>query len=151
MIISENIPELDISYKKKIKSNFLVKITSSKSANEVLRMLWSNKIELCEEFMLLLLNRNNKCLGWIKVSQGSIEGTVVDIKIILAIAIKAFASAIIVGHNHPSGNLNPSSSDITLTKRLKECCKLFEIKLLDHIILSGDIDQYFSMSDEGII
>lgn len=143
------ISEIDIIYKKKVKSSQLPKITSSNDANELLRSIWSDKIELCEEFVLLLLNKSNKCLGWVKISQGGTSGTVVDFKLILGTAIKAVANGIIVCHNHPSGNINPSTQDINCTKRLKECCKLFDIELLDHIILSGDTENFYSFIDNG--
>lgn len=149
--IQNIITEIDIIYKKKIKSDQLPTITSSATANEILRNIWSDKIELYEEFVLLLLNNSNKCLGWIKISQGGITGTVVDNKIIIASAIKALATSIIISHNHPSGNIKPSQADIICTKKLNECCKLFDIKLFDHIILSGDTDNYYSFADEGNI
>ena len=145
------ISEIDIVYKKKYKSSELPKVTSSTMAHELLRSIWSDKIELYEEFFLIVLNRTNKCLGWIKLSQGGISGTVVENRLIIAIAIKAAASGIIIAHNHPSGEIKPSESDIKITKRLMECCNFFDIKLLDHIILSRDTDTYYSFGDEGIL
>lgn len=143
------ISEIDIIYKKKIKSKDLPKIDCSATTNEILRNVWSDKIELYEEFVLLVLNRANKCLGWVKISQGGISGTVVDSKIILAIALKAAASGIIVAHNHPSGGTIPSQADKSCTRRLKECCSLFDITFLDHMILSGDTNDYYSFADNG--
>lgn len=151
MRVRENITEIDILYKKKIKSANLVLINSSQKANKVLRSIWSDKIELLEDFVVLVLNRGNKCLGWVKISQGGLTGTMADSKLILAIAIKSAACGIIVCHNHPSGEVKPSANDITLTKKLDDCCKLFDIKLLDHIILSGDSDHYYSFSDESLL
>ena len=143
------ITEIDIVYKKKVKSSDLPVIINSARASEILRSIWSDKIELCEEFILLLLNNSNKCLGWVKISQGGMSGTVVDYKIILACAIKSAATGIMISHNHPSGNINPSQADIHCTKRLNECCKMFDIKLIDHVILSGDTDSYYSFADNG--
>ena len=143
------ITEIEIVYKKKIKSSELPLITTSEKANEILRSVWSDRIELCEEFILLLLNNSNKCLGYVKISQGGIAGTIVDFKLILACAIKAAACGIMISHNHPSGNIKPSQSDISVTNKLKECCKLFDIKLIDHIILSGDTESYYSFADNG--
>lgn len=149
---SENIvSEIDIVFKKKIKSNELPKITTSCEANSLLRNVWSNKIELCEEFIVLLLNNSNKCLGWTKISQGGYTGTVVENKLILVTAIKTAATGIIIAHNHPSGNIQPSQADLHLTKKLNECCKLLDIKLIDHIILSGDTETFYSFADEGIL
>lgn len=143
------IPEIDIIFKKKIKSNNLPIITTSAKSHELLRTIWSNKIELCEEFLLLVLNNSNRCLGWIKISQGGITGTIVETKLIIAVAIKAAATSIIVAHNHPSGKIVPSKADIDCTRKLYECCKMFDIELLDHIILSGDTGEYYSFSDNG--
>jgi DNA repair protein RadC len=97
----------------------------------------------------LLLNRANKCLGEYKVSSGSTTGTVVEPKFIFAAAIKANASGIILAHNHPSGEFNPSSADITLTKKVKDGGLLFDILVLDHIIVTRD--DYYSLADEGLI
>lgn len=151
MEVEENIPQIDIIYNKRVKSNKLIQLSTSERTNEVLRLIWSSKIELCEEFVLLLLNRANKCLGYIKMSQGGICGTVVDSKLILGIALKSAATGIIISHNHPSGNAQPSMEDIKLTKRLNECCRLFGIQLLDHVIISGDTEHYYSFADEGAI
>ncbi len=145
------ISEIDIVFKKKIKSSELPVITKSEEANKILRGIWSSRIELCEEFILLLLNNANKCLGWVKISQGGLTGTVVDNKLILVTAIKTAATSIIIAHNHPSGNIKPSHADIMITRRLNECCKLLDIKLTDHIILSGDTEKYYSFADEGNI
>lgn len=149
MIKKSNISEIEFVFKKKVKSSERPKIIKSEEANLLLRSIWSNKIELYEEFVLLVLNNANKCLGWIKISQGGITGTVVENRLILAAALKTAATGIILAHNHPSGEVKPSQSDINCTKRLSECCKLFEIKLLDHIILSGDSNDYYSFADDG--
>ena len=102
-----------------------------------------------EEFWLMILNRANKIIDTKNISKGGVSGTVTDIKIILKIAIEKTASGIIVCHNHPSGNIKPSQSDIELTKKLKEACKLVDIPLLDHIIVS--YSEYYSFADEGIL
>ena len=145
------ISEIEIVFKKKIKSSELPKITTSAEAHEILRSVWSDKIELYEEFLLLLLNNSNKCLGWVKISQGGFTGTVVENKLILAVAIKSAATGIIVAHNHPSGGIIPSQPDIKCTRQLNECCKIFDIKLIDHLILSGDTEKYYSFADDGNI
>jgi DNA repair protein RadC len=102
-----------------------------------------------EEFWLLLLNRSNKIIERTKISQGGISGTVADVRIILKLAIEKLASALILCHNHPSGNTKPSDADVTITQNLKESGKLMEIVLLDHIIVTDG--SYFSFADEGII
>jgi DNA repair protein RadC len=95
------------------------------------------------------LNRASKPLGWVKISQGGITGTVADPRLIFQAALLTNSSALILSHNHPSGNLNPSQADIELTRKIKEGGKILEISLLDHLIISGD--GYYSFADEGMI
>ncbi len=102
-----------------------------------------------EEFWLLMLNRANRVLGRFKVSQGGLSGTVIDTRIILKKALDNLASSIIVCHNHPSGNKQPSDADIKITEKLKKAAEMVEIKLLDHVIIADK--SYFSFADEGII
>lgn len=103
-----------------------------------------------EEFWVLLLNRSNHLIEKIKISQGGISGTTVDIRIMLKQALEKLASALIICHNHPSGNIKPSEEDISLTKKIKEAGKIMDIRLLDHVIVS-DCASYFSFADEGLI
>ncbi|MBL7870526.1 MAG: JAB domain-containing protein, partial [Cyclobacteriaceae bacterium] len=98
---------------------------------------------------VMLTNRANKVLGIFEVSTGGISGTVADPKLIFAAAIKAAASGIILSHNHPSGNLQPSQADIDLTRKIKEAGRFLEIQLLDHIIITTE--GYYSFADEGLI
>jgi DNA repair protein RadC len=102
-----------------------------------------------EEFWLLMLNRANRVLGRYKVSQGGLSGTVIDTRIILKKALDNLASSIIVCHNHPSGNMQPSDSDVKITGKLKKAAEMLEIKLLDHVIIADK--SYFSFADEGLI
>jgi DNA repair protein RadC len=102
-----------------------------------------------EEFWIILLNRANKIIDKQRISQGGISGTVTDIRIILKSAIETSASALILCHNHPSGNLKPSDADISITRKIKESGKLMEIELLDHLIVTDG--NYFSFADEGIL
>ena len=102
-----------------------------------------------EEFWILVLNRANKVLDQIKISQGGIAGTVIDSRIILKHAIDRLASSIILCHNHPSGNLKPSDADVTITTKIRDSCKTMDIQVLDHIIIADN--SYFSFSDEGLI
>lgn len=107
-------------------------------------------MEFLEEFVVLLLNKSNKVIGLFRVSRGGTCGTVVDIKIVFAAAIKAMASGVILAHNHPSGNLQPSHADIDLTRKCCEGGKLLEIAVLDHLILSPD-EGYYSFADEMML
>lgn len=102
-----------------------------------------------EEFWLLLLNRANRVLGRFKVSQGGLSGTVIDTRIIMKKALDNLASSIIVCHNHPSGNTQPSEADVKITEKLKKASEMLEIKLLDHVIIADKA--YFSFADEGLI
>jgi DNA repair protein RadC len=102
-----------------------------------------------EEFWLLLLNRANEVIRPVQVSQGGVSGTVADPKIIFKLAIECLASAIILIHNHPSGNLKPSEADKDLTRRLASAGKLLEIPILDHLIFTDT--SYLSFADEGLM
>lgn len=144
-----NLAEIKVAYSTKIKFRDMEKITSSRDSESMLRKIWSSHLELREEFYLLLLNRANKVIGWHCISQGGISSTVVDIRLIFSIALKCVASGIIVAHNHPSGNLQPSEADIALTKKINEAGKLLDITLLDHIILTNE--SCYSFADEGLL
>ena len=123
------------------------KISSSKDAFDLLK---SELMDLPrEEFWVLLLNRAHRVIKKKKVSEGGVSGTVADPKIIYKMALEELASGIIVAHNHPSGNLTASQSDIDLTKKLKEAGRFLEVQLLDHLIIAGQ--KYFSFADEGLL
>ncbi len=122
-------------------------ISSSKDAFEILQVNLSDSP--FEEFWILLLNRANKVIGKHQISQGGVAGTVADPKRIFHLALQNLASGIILCHNHPSGNIKPSTQDINLTNKINEGAKLLEIKLLDHIII-GD-ETYYSFADDGMI
>ncbi len=100
-----------------------------------------------EEFWVLLLKRNNTIIDKVKVSSGGVSGTVADARIIFKSAIQRLASAIILVHNHPSGNLKPSESDHSLTKKLKAAGETLDIPVLDHVIVADS--GYYSFADEG--
>jgi len=123
------------------------KITSSKDAFDILK---GDMMDLPkEEFWVLLLNRANCVMKKKRISEGGVAGTVADPKIIYKLALEELATSVIVAHNHPSGNLQASQSDIDLTKKLKEAGKFLEIQLLDHIIIANQ--KYLSFADEGMI
>ncbi|KLT67093.1 RadC family protein [Pedobacter sp. BMA] len=142
--------EIEISYKPKFKSVERPQIDSANKAYQVLINNWDlNKIELVEEFKIILLNRRNRVLGIVNISQGGMSGTIADPKIIFAVALKACASGIILSHSHPSGESSPSEADIKLTRKLTEAGKLLDLQILDHIIVCSD--GYYSFMDEGMI
>jgi len=102
-----------------------------------------------ENFCVILLNRANKVLKTVKISDGGITGTVVDPRKVFKIALDNNATSIILGHNHPSGQLTPSDADIQLTKKMKQAGDMLDLPVLDHIIV-GD-GNYYSFADEGIM
>ena len=102
-----------------------------------------------EEFWIITLTRANKVVAKHQISKGGVSGTVADIKLIFKKAIESLASAIIIMHNHPSGNLKPSTSDIKLTNKLVETGSIMDIPVLDHLIIAND--SYYSFADEGLI
>lgn len=144
------VAEIQLTYKTEVKPSLRPKISGSRDAYNVLMENWDkSKIEFIEQFKVMLLNRANKVLGIFEVSSGSATGTVADPKLIFAAAIKGNACGIILSHNHPSGNLHPSQADIDLTKKMKDCGKLLEIQVLDHVIVTTE--GYYSFADEGLI
>ncbi|MEY5040629.1 MAG: repair protein RadC [Bacteroidota bacterium] len=135
----------ELGRRRKSDAEIITKISSSNDAYQILK---SNLCDLPhEEFWILLLNRANVPVKKIKLSKGGVAGTVVDVKIIVKEAINELASGIIIFHNHPSGNLDPSTADIQITKKIKEALLLVEINLLDHIIITPK--SYYSFADEG--
>ena len=100
-----------------------------------------------EEFWVLMLNRANKVIRKVRISEGGISGTVVDPKKVFKFALELHASSIILGHNHPSGLITPSEADIKITKKLVDAGKLLEIAVLDHLIIGQD--QFYSFADDG--
>ncbi len=122
-------------------------ILSSKDIAEYLRSQLQYKKH--EVFAVVFLNRANKILHHEIISEGGITGTVADPRIILRKALEHNATAIILSHNHPSGNLKPSKQDEDLTYKIKEAAKYFDIVITDHIIVSDE--GYFSFADQGIL
>lgn len=102
-----------------------------------------------EEFWLMNLNRNNQVISLRRISEGGWHSTIVDPKKLFSKALQEKASAIIVAHNHPSGNLNPSVEDKRITTKLRRCGVDLELPLLDHLIIAAD--SYFSFADEGVL
>lgn len=107
---------------------------------------FEDDINIYESCFIILLNRANKIIGWYKVSSGGLDATIIDKRIICKVAIDALSAGVILVHNHPSGEVNPSSADIKMTKEVKDCLKLFDVVLVDHVILSEK--KYYSFTDE---
>lgn len=124
------------------------KITSSKDASFIFNSVMGNLPH--EEFWAIYLSRSNRILKTHKISQGGLSATVTDARLIMAKGIEVKASSIIIGHNHPSGNLDPSESDHTVTRKIKEAGRIMNMPVLDHIII-GHAQAYYSFADEGYI
>ena len=142
-------PEITISYKDNVKASERIKILSSETSYSYLKPFYSECMEHHEESYVMFLNRANKALGVSLISKGGMAETVMDVKIILQTALKVHASGIILSHNHPSGNLRPSEPDKQITSKIKEACKVLDLHLLDHIILTEE--SYYSFTDEGLL
>lgn len=146
-MVSETAIEYGLSCKK---SEFpRVKITSSEEASKFIRGFYGEDINIFESVYILLMNISGITVGYAKISQGGIVGTVVDVKIVLKYAIDSFAASVILAHNHPSGSARPSSPDIELTQKIKKALKIVDSKLLDHIILTDD--SYYSFGDNDML
>ena len=143
----EHVAEIQVSYRPAI-SNKPVIISALDAFIEMVEFFPSETIALQEKFVVMYLNRCNRMLGVYPLSTGGITGTMVDIRLILSVALKVAATGIILAHNHPSGNLQPSSADKMLTQKIKEACSFLDISVMDHIILNPK-GEYASFADEG--
>lgn len=123
------------------------KITSSNSVFELMQPVIGELPH--EEFWIIYLNNSNKVIQQMQLSKGGITSTLVDVRLALKNALEVGATAIILCHNHPSGNLSPSGSDKQLTQKLKTASESLDIKILDHLIVTEK--SYFSFADEGIL
>ena len=125
------------------------KINNSTTTAQLLRPYYGVNIDLREAFIVLMLNRANKPICIYVASIGGINGTVADPKTIFQSAILCGASGMIISHNHPSGNTEPSEADKRITKQFSEGGKLLDIAVLDHVILTEK--DYYSFADNGVI
>ena len=151
-LFTQNISEISVSYKNSVKASERPKISCSRDASEIMRNYMNDgnlQMEHREYFFVLLMNRANKVLGVSTISMGGMSGTVADPKIIFQVALKVSAASIILCHNHPSGNIKPSESDIRLTQKIKKAGSFLDLPCIDHIIITED--SYFSFADEGLL
>ncbi|PRX56239.1 JAB domain-containing protein [Flagellimonas meridianipacifica] len=145
------INEIEVSYRHEIPASLWKKIGSSADAAEVLYEHWDKgTIGLQESFKVVLLNNGNRVKGIYEISKGGITGTMVDLRILFAVILKSLTVGILLCHNHPSGTLKPSANDKSITKKIQNASKLFDIQVLDHIILAPD-GSYYSFADDGCI
>lgn len=145
-----NVCEIKLTYKPNFKVSDRPIVNSSLIAQRIFREQWDAGImQFLEEFKVMLLNRSNRVLGIIDISFGGISQVSVDVKVIFAAALKAGASCMILAHNHPSGNLKPSSADMQLTNKIVSAASLFDLNVHDHIIMTSE--EYYSYRDNGIM
>jgi len=144
-----SIPEITVSYKDNVKASERFVIKCSEDASRIFAQAHKDCMEHHEEVNVLFLNRANRVLGISCIGKGGLDGSVVDIRIILQTALKANCSSVMLSHNHPSGSQKPSQQDITITQKLKEGCKTVGLVLLDHLIITSE--GYMSFADEGLL
>jgi DNA repair protein RadC len=144
------VAEVELVYKSKVKASERPQIKTSKDCYDLLKLTWDEgKIELVEQFKVVLLNRAQRVMGIYEMSSGGTSSTVADPRLIFTAALKMNAINLILSHSHPSGTLQPSNADIALTKKLSQAGQLLEISVLDHIIVTAE--GYYSFADEGIL
>lgn len=142
------LPQLKVKVRATKGDEFYIK--NSDDVVKVLRNIFNaDTLQWTEEFIVVCLNRAHKVIGYYKVGSGGFSGVVCDPKVIMTMALQSAASAIIVAHNHPSGNINPSEADKTMTDKINGACKLLDMTLLDHIILTAH--SHYSFAEEGQI
>ena len=141
---------------KKTKNTFTInglenkKIKESSDIVRVLRSLWEkDTINAYEQSYVLYLNKSNNVIGYYHHSSGGIDGTIMDVQMISGMALKSLAKGVIIAHNHPSESTLPSDADKRITNQIKDALKVFNILLLDSIIITDE--SYFSFCDEGLI
>jgi DNA repair protein RadC len=139
------IREIDITFKEQ-KLHFR-NVRSSRDAYEFIKDVIFEGMEIQEHFVVLFMDQSGAITGFYRHSKGTINSTQVDIQLVMAIAIKTLAKGMIISHNHPSGNKQPSEADRQMTKRLKQAATLFGISLLDHLVVTKD--EFYSFADHG--
>ena len=144
---NQSLPFIEL---RSVQSDFpKVKIVNSSQAADFIRQFYTGDIDIFESSFILLLNRNNLTIGFAKLSQGGINSTIIDPRIVAHYAVKGLATSVILCHNHPSGNILPSDSDLQLTKKVFAGLELLDIVLLDHLILTSE--GFYSIADnEGV-
>jgi DNA repair protein RadC len=143
------VAEVELVYKTKVKASQRPQILTKKDCYELLMQSWDkNKIDLLEQFKIILLNMRNRVLGIYEVSSGGINGTIADPRLIFT-ALKANATALILAHNHPSGCVKPSRQEEMLTEKIKNAGLFLNIKVIDHLIVTTE--SYYSFADEGLL
>lgn len=149
--MNTKVKEITVSYQGGGNTKSDYKIHSSKDAAKLLFEQWDkNTIAVQEAFKVVMLNNAHKVKGIYQLSTGGITGTLVDLRILFAVALKSLTTAMILAHSHPSGTLTPSEADKKITYKIKRASEFLDIKLLDHIIIIPNGD-YYSFADNGIL
>ncbi len=142
-------PEIKITYSHHVPARERIKITSAYSAYDLAYSLYDEEtIEHVESTYAIYCNSATRVLCTMHIGTGGLTSAIIDPKVILQGALKANATAVFITHNHPSGSKHPSEADIRLTRRLKECCKLFDMLLLDHIIVTPEKGHFYSFAED---
>jgi DNA repair protein RadC len=142
------VAELSVTYNTQKGSKKRIK--SVVSCHSIIKSLWNMElINLQEEFLVLFINSSSKTIGYRTLNKGSMEQCPVDIKLLVSMALHCMASAVVIAHNHPSGNVMPSDSDKALTKRIKRALNIVDIRLLDHFIISKK--SYYSFAQRKLL
>lgn len=146
------ISEIEIHYKRAIHSlEESSRIFSSRQAHEAfIKCYDENKIGHKEFFLAMYLNNQNQILAVLQVSEGGINSTIADVRVVLQAALKLNATSFMISHNHPSGSCKPSESDKLLTNKMQAAAKALDINLLDHIIVTPN-SSYFSFADDALL
>lgn len=125
------------------------KVSSSRDIQEFARKIYKGTIGIYEDFYIALLNNSNQIIDFVHLSKGGLTATLVDVRILAKHVIESLSVGVILIHNHPSGTLQPSNADKVLTTKVIKALDFFDVKVLDHIILTEN--NYFSFADEGIL
>ena len=147
---SPRLAEIRAVYKSRTKARERKQIRHPKDVENYLRAVWNRgTLELTEDFLIVCLNGNHQAIGWVKVSSGGFNSAMVDPRIVFAVALQTAATAIILAHNHPSGNTEPSEEDKAMTRRLVEAGRLLHLMVIDHVILTKE--SAFSFAENGLL
>ena len=145
------VAEIELVYKPRYVLDECINISRSDDVNDFAHSIWDHgTMDAFEEVKCIFLDRANNVKGVLNLSKGGISGSVVDIRIVCSSALKSLSTGVIVVHNHPSNKIKPSKSDIGITEKLLKALKFFDIKLLDHLIITSS-RKYFSFADEKLI
>ncbi|EDM35967.1 DNA repair protein [Pedobacter sp. BAL39] len=144
------IPEIKLMYNPRVKASDRPKVGNAKETYKIFIQDWNrHKIYLIEQFKILLIDKRMSVLGIVTIGSGGLDGVYVDPKMVFAPAIISGASAIVLAHNHPSGEVTPSPADIKLTNDLVTLGEILHVKVLDHLIVTRG--HYFSFIDNQLI